>query len=508
MTDLTVEITPDYGGPTRPLRHSWEGLVNIDQFRWLVRADVQEQLEMAHAEIGARHVRAVGMFDDEMRVMGIDPVNFASNERRLAVRPNWQVVDYVIGRLLRAGINPMFTTTFTPSVMATGDRTCFSTRSRIGQPNDYGAWAELVSAGARHAIDQFGIDVVRGWYFEVWNEPNLRDSFWDGSQADFHRLWLETYRAIKSVDAGLRVGGPSTARAEWIGDLIDFGRRHDCEPDYVIAHVYNNDSASAPLSPFHGPQSDRTNDSPHFAAGVVRGVRALLDDLRFQGEVHWNEWGRSWWPHFAPREGASEAAFIVKTMDEVSQLADRFAYWCLSDVYDQVGYGAEAFHGNYGLLNLHGLRKPGYHAHQFLNALGTDRLPAQITGAEARPGSTFGAIVTRSPRRFEVLAYSYRDRDDDVALATPIRLALPVGADLTEARVSYVGREQNNVVADWRSIGSPAYLRADQLDHLRENNALTAAPVAIGKNGGRAPHAILELPDPGIALVTVPIKTA
>ena len=83
---------------------------------------------------------------------------------------------------------------------------------------------------------------------------------------------------------------------------------------------------SKPLSPFDGPQADLENKSPHFASGVIRGVRNLLDQMGYSGEVHWNEWGRSWWPCYAKRETSSEASWIAKTTVEVSQLGDRFAY--------------------------------------------------------------------------------------------------------------------------------------------------------------------------------------
>jgi hypothetical protein len=185
--------------------------------------------------------------------------------------------------------------------------------------------AQLVADGTRHAIDRYGVEIVKNWYFEVWNEPNLENAFLEGSQGDFFRLWAETYRAVKEVDASLRVGGPSAARGDWVLDLVDFGRKNNCEPDYIITHVYNNDSEWAALSPFDGPQEDKASKSPHFAAGVMRGVRRELDARGFKGEVHWNEWGRSWLPYDPIRETANEAAFVVKTMSEVSQLADCYA---------------------------------------------------------------------------------------------------------------------------------------------------------------------------------------
>jgi len=53
--------------------------------------------------------------------------------------------------------------------------------------------------------------------FEVWNEPNLRNTlgpinlgeFWDGTQAQYFELYRSTVTAIKSVSPLLRVGGPT-----------------------------------------------------------------------------------------------------------------------------------------------------------------------------------------------------------------------------------------------------------------------------------------------------------
>ena len=64
---------------------------------------------------------------------------------------------------------------------------------------------QVVGRLVREVIPQPSLDLVRQWHFEVWNEPNLHGWFWGGTQADFHRLWQTTFRAIKSVDASLRV---------------------------------------------------------------------------------------------------------------------------------------------------------------------------------------------------------------------------------------------------------------------------------------------------------------
>ena len=273
MTTLTLR--PDWAARPSPFRHTWEEIVNVDQFRWLGRHDLLEQLALTQRELGTRHVRAVGLFDDELRVFCPGPETFGAPEPRPR-RTNWQLVDGIWDALLARGLRPLVTTTFIPSAMASGPTTVFTTQGHTSPPSDYRAWGELVAECVRHAIDRHGLAEVRQWYFEAWNEPNLEGWFWGADQAEFWKLWAATWRAIKSVDAGLRVGGPSTARGEWLADFLAYTARHDCRPDYLALHVYNNDGESGALAPFAGPQEDR-------AGTCDDRVMVWVDDLAVGG---------------------------------------------------------------------------------------------------------------------------------------------------------------------------------------------------------------------------------
>ena len=245
-------------------------------------------------------------------------------------------------------------------------------------------------------------------------------------------------------------------------------------PDYVITHCYNNDSASKPLSPFEGPQDDKANKSPRFIKGVVRGVRKLLDSIGFAGEVHWNEWGRSWHPFDPRRESEAEAAFIIKTMAEVSQDADYFAYWNLSDIYDQCGYGAETFHGNYGMLNLQGLKKPSYHAHELLCRLGTESVPSVIEGSDMT-----GAIITEDESGIKILVYNYIHEDQPDRGPVNLSVRLPENGhqlyDVDSIKLIRLNRHENNIVNRWEEMGSPGYLKQEHRDYLRNENTIRAS---------------------------------
>ncbi|MFQ3670844.1 MAG: hypothetical protein SNJ84_05240 [Verrucomicrobiia bacterium] len=462
-----LEIQPDFSQPAAPLRHSWAGLVNIDQFKWLSWSVVHEALGMAREELGAHTVRAVGMYGFASRVLDKDPRGFRNPEHRKP-RSNFSMLHTYFDGCIERGVTPMFTTCFTPDLLAEGDKTVFDKSGNVTPPRCLETWGAFVEESVRRMARRYGRARMRSWMFEVWNEPNLEGGFWVGGQERWFELWKHSWQAIKRVDPGFRVGGPSTARGEWVGELLDFGAAHDCPPDYLITHCYNNDSASQPLSPFDGPQEDKANKSPNFLAGVVRGVRALCEEKKFTGEIHWNEWGRSWFPCDEERESENEAAFICKSMMEVSGEADYFAYWCLSDIYNQVGYGRETFHGNYGMLNQQNIRKPSYLAHQLLERLGSVRHAAKVDGGSP----LLNAAVCGDEDRRQLLVYHFQA--EDTASPGPLEVVLRLPAEMPwhQPKLFRITASENNSPARWRSAGAETHLSPGDARRWRDSSAL------------------------------------
>jgi xylan 1,4-beta-xylosidase len=274
-----------------------------------------------------------------------------------------------------------------------------------------------------------------------------------------------------------------------MNEFLDFTAKDGTPPDYLITHVYNNDSEGEPLSPFDGPASHKVKDSPHFATGVVRGLRRELDRRGWTGEVHWNEWGRSWFLMDPLKETALEPAFIVKTMIEVSQDADAFAFWCLSDIYNQGGIQSSEFQGNYGMLSLHGLRKPAWFAHMLLERLGRERLP--LGGGD----DLTVALATRGASGHQLLVAAYPANPTDAPATLTVRVPLPPG--FNSPALTRLGAAENNIIATWRAMGAPAYPTRAEITALKDANSLQAAnDLQIVDN-----HAVFTMERPGVALL-------
>ena len=120
-------------------------------------------------------------------------------------------------------------------------------------------------------MERYGANEVRRWYFEVWNEPNV--DFWTGEprQASYFELYDAAARGVKRADARLRVGGPATAQAAWIPDLIAHCQRERVPLDFVSTHVYGNDTAENVFG---------TSETIPRADMVARAVRTVHDRLR------------------------------------------------------------------------------------------------------------------------------------------------------------------------------------------------------------------------------------
>ena len=86
-------------------------------------------------------------------------------------------------------MQPLIELSFMPKAMASGSHTVFHNPSNMTPPKSYGEWGTLIEALTHHLVSHFGLDEVRSWNFEVWNEANLNDpenpGFWSGTQQDY-----------------------------------------------------------------------------------------------------------------------------------------------------------------------------------------------------------------------------------------------------------------------------------------------------------------------------------
>jgi xylan 1,4-beta-xylosidase len=286
---------------------------------------------------------------------------------------------------------------------------------------------------------------------------------------------------VKRVDPSFLVGGPSTAAAGWIDDLLEHAQAAGVPVDFLSTHTYG----MAPL------------DLRPIAA------RYGVPDL----PLLWTEWGIS--PtHSAPvNDSVWGAPLVARGMRSAAGRLHSLSYWVISDHFVELGEPPSLFHGGFGLLTVGNLRKPRFWGVALLERLGDTELPATLDGDGA--GSMVEAWASRSDDgRIAVALWNgtldQTKWDGDPALARDTTLTLtglPAGS--WTLRHHRVDEDHSNVRRAWEALGGGdwpdeagwATLRdADRLEALEPERTVRT------EEGGRVELAF-ALPMPSLSLV-------
>ncbi|PSJ16518.1 GH39 family glycosyl hydrolase [Nitrosomonas supralitoralis] len=433
--------------PSR-LNHVWEHMVGSGHALLALRADWQVQLKKAHDELGFSYVRFHGILDDDVGTL-------TCQEDKLIY--SFFNSDQILDFLLSIGMKPFVELSFMPLALASGDATVFKYKGNVTPPRDYSSWETLIKRLVNHWVERYGVNEVRQWFFEVWNEPNLK-AFWVAEQADYFKLYKHTVRAIKSIDSKLKVGGPATAKNAWITDFLVFCASNDLPADFVSTHHYPTDA-------FGQPGDDTETQLSKSHRSVLR-EEACETYLQAQNKpVYYTEWCTSSNPFDILHDESYAAAFIIKTNMEAVGLMQGYSYWTFSDIFEENYFSSVPFHGGFGLLNIHGIAKPAYRAYQLLRQLGTDQLP--VEGSH----TTVDVWVVRRKNDIMVLATNWglprhHIRSESIFLSLN-HSNPPFSVDITR-----IDSENANAKSAWIAMGEPEYLSAEQIRHLHAASEL------------------------------------
>jgi xylan 1,4-beta-xylosidase len=473
-------IAADLGKAAGPMNRMADLCVGAGRANEGLRADWQRQLRRAHDECGFRYIRFHGLFCDDMGVY------FEEKGRPVY---NWQYVDELFDFLQSIGMKPFVELGFMPGALASGSQTIFWWRGNVTPPKDYAKWEAFIAAFVQHCTERYGRDEVRSWYFEVWNEPNL-DGFWMGNpqkkpypewvvpaRAEYLKLYATTARAVKSIDAAYRVGGPATAGEGWIDETLAFCAEQKVPLDFVSTHSYA--TMSGYLDEYGNAGTVFSPDRDSITAGVLK-VRAKMDQSPFaKAELHYTEWSASYTPADPIHDSYHSAAFILDKMHNIGRAADSMSYWTFTDIFEEPGPRSTPFHGGFGMLNYQDLPKPSFFAYKFLHRLGDTQLtcadPAAFVCRDKSGGVQalfWDFTITNADAKINNQQFYKADQPAKPASPVQLKLAgLAKGAYRLIA--TKVGYRSNDVQSAWRDLGSPAQLTRGQVEVLRRAAAGT-----------------------------------
>ncbi|HEX6352408.1 GH39 family glycosyl hydrolase [Actinophytocola sp.] len=477
-----VTVTVDAAAKPTPVKDVWRRMIGAEHFSLLtwdepgpggahVAAEYAEALRIMRDDLGVRTVRAHGTFLPET----------------VTVRPDgtfdFAGLDEVYDRFLATGLKPVVELSFLPAELAKDPGyTVFEYRAGVSVPREWDRWGDLVRAVTTHLRERYGADEVATWEFEVWNEANLA-VFWNGTQKDYHQLYEIAAREIKSIDPRIRVGGPASAAAGWVGDLLAHCRAHDVPIDFVSTHTYGN----APL--------DLRPLTTSFAQATGR----------VEPEILWTEWGVTPTHFHRVSDTPFAAPFVLRGMKSALTSTDCLAYWVCSDHFEELGWPPHLLHGGFGLLTVGNLRKPRFWALYLLSQLAGGRVPAVCAGDGG--GSLVEALATRAASTVDVLVWNGTLDQSKIDGAPDLDRAVTVTVTGLEpgtytVRSTRVDEHHANIGRAWRELGGGDWPDDEQWITLRAADSLPIeylAEVGVGDDG--LASITVQLPMPGIRSV-------
>ena len=480
--DAKVSVTVRADRPVGAIERPWRPMIGSEHLSQLESAEetggrpigpeFEEALRRAHDELGVEMVRAHAILNDDLgtyREVDGEPVLDFSG------------IDRVYDRVLRLGLRPVVELSFMPHDLASDPaKTVFDYGAIVSPPRDWDRWELLVSELTRHLVTRYGLDEVRAWAFEVWNEANL-EVFWSGTREEYFHLYERSVRAVKAVDAALVVGGPASAAGKWVDEQLAFCRETGSPIDFVSTHTYGN----APLD-----------------------LRPIAARHGFPGLPQWwTEWGAHA-THFNPvHDSPWSAAYLVRGMASAMGRTEALAYWTISDHFEELGRPPGLLHGGFGLLAVGNLRKPRWWGLWMLEQLLDERLDVEVQGDGA--GDMVQAIASRSEDgRITIVTWNgtvdVSKAGGDPLLARSVELTVSgLTADGYRLRHRRLDDEHSNLVRAWADIGSGAdWPVGDQWEALAERDRLEElSPMqALRPDRGQL-EMTLELPMPAISLL-------
>ena len=472
----SYSLTVDGAQKLGTIPHFWSKCVGSGTMEYCLKPAWQMAARIGVQEAGFEYVRGHGIL---IHLNNIDNM-YALSWAGPGTQPkyNWQRIDAIYDTVLSCGLKPIVELSFMP--------TDLQTNTPASKPKDWTVWEDFIAALVTHLEEHFGVEEVRSWYFEVWNEYDYQ-GFWKDTPEDYYELYKRAAAGVKRADPNLLVGGPATTNPWPIQSFLEYCDNNNVPVDFVSNHLYGGNS---------GDTSDARNirgDNRDRATLIKNSGKKLLS---FNTEFNSNYSGQGGYEAAAncvSMDSHQNAPFVAKVvkliMDDYTSgqypLPDVLSYWAISDCFDESGVNngnsyiefnnGIPFAQVFGLINYQGIRKATFNAYRLLHMMGTTAL--KFSGGSGDNDGVDGfALLNEDSTQIAVMVYNYylnlknNGPADEVALQLT-NIPFPPNQGLT-VRHYRIDETHSNPYGVWVRLGKKTSPSAAEWDSIRAHEKL------------------------------------
>ena len=461
---------------------------------------------------------------------------------------DWTIADQVYDAIVAAGHRPLVELAFTPRALVPDEAAAaFAFTPSPTQwsayeaglwsypPRDYAKWGGLVRALVEHCVERYGAEHVRGWLWELWNEPDI--GYWRGTPEQFHALYDVTAAAVRAALPDARVGGPATtgdlrgkgpafldgflAHCARQGTPLDFISFHTKGAHFTPWRVYGPLGAPAPVQ--QSPSMLKMLREIRAGLQTVakyeqfRALPCIVDECDASVPAHWGVYDNA---NFAYRNTEYYAVFQCKLMKKALDLNELCggAQAHPATTWSFYFEGERLFEGTRSLFTAEQVEKPVLNAYRLLARLGNTRLGVESNAAwslsrldddtPGMPEEVDALATTNGQDRVAVLVWRHADDQylhDTAETDVTLRLErLPFAASSVTLRHWRVDSRHSNSYRAWLDAGAPADPSQGQLRAIKDRQGLELLEPERTEalhDGGLTLH--LRLPLPSVSLIEV-----
>ena len=459
------------------LRHTWRQVCCVGSTRDLLYDEVRQMLKKVQAEMPFKYVKFHGLLSDDMMLY-----DELSNGQ---VSLSFTLLDKVFDFLLSINFKPWMQLAFMPSALASDpNKNSFFTRQNSSPPKSIERWNHLIDSLVRHCIERYSLEEVLSWPFCLWNEPDTTPAmfgFYD--KEEFFRLYEATYNTVKNIHPDIYFGSPSLLflpddQLDWYHPFFNYCKTHDCFPDFVNLHYYDDDIELMNDSANGERLLNKLNPTPDSFSRYLDRIYDCLDEYHLVGKpFYMTEWNLTVSHRNLINDTCFKACYLTKNLLENYDRLESFGYWSLTDLIGELQLPRHQFHGGLGMFTINQIPKAHYHIFRMIAELGDVLLSAGK-----------GWFITKQSKtgNIQMMFYNYSHYDKLVSSGETFDMTLTnrytsfsglqrrtasvtlkhLPFDRCRIREVFVNREYGSSYDAWLRMGGLELTRQSDLEYL------------------------------------------
>jgi len=358
-------------------------------------------------------------------------------------------------------------------------------------PKDYGRWHDLVHAVVRHAVERYGREMVERWYWDFWNEPDLR-FYWLGSHEEFMKTYDYAAAAVKSALPSAKVGGcgPADPSHPIFREFLEHctGGENHCTGstgaplDFITFHMKGGPTGRKGTftNPWQASGYEQRTPSLRHMIDATRRAMGTIASIEGTGgvpvfltecDIDWGT-GTSIYhnPNMHYRNSEYFAAFQCALTRRMLDLRDDFPGNPVEATFLDTFYipGYRVFEGQRTLITGETIDKPILNALRLLGKLGCHRL--RVTPASRLPVEVLATAAEDDSLR--IMAVNFDEAFEyDQGFALRVR-PRGLGAGKWRCRHYRIDGGHSNAHTVWQSLGRPVVPDDEQLAAIQSRQGL------------------------------------